>query len=297
MAQNITPIAAEGAVRSGWSDTENNNPYQDQDPNNWRSNTAAQATPSSIPPAESSVGINPSNVASATPTTPASSDTSTKSNTNHNGGLSTTTKVAIAVPVAVGGAALIAAIVFLLLFMRRRKQRKAAAAGAHTPVNSQVHIPKGHAHGQATSRMEMATATAPVPASNNGNGWTMPSQKQNMNPPFDGPLPQQHNSTPILPETYRSSDPGMGIGLALTPENPVPSPSPPSAGFGAEFPRARSPFNHPDDTLSDISRVSGRRRDIDGDGDGDGNRASVISSVSSIDEREHERGHRGFGGH
>jgi len=91
----------------------------------------------------------------------------------------------------------------------------------------------------------------------------------------------------------------MGIGLALTPENPVPSPSPPSAGVGAEFPRARSPFNHPDDTLSDISRVSGRRRDIDGDGDGDGDgdRASVISSVSSIDEREHERGHRGFGGH
>lgn len=262
--------------------------------NNLWSNTASQA------PSPTSSNVAPSQ--STTSGAISSPKAKSNSNSHGNGGLRTNTKIAIAIPVAVGGAALIAALVFLVFYMRRRKQRRAAGE-AHTPVNSQVHIPKGHAHGQATPRMEMATATAPVPAAPNDNNWTMPSQTHNLQPPFDGPLPQQHNSTPVLPETYRSSDPGMGIGLALTPEHPVPSPSPPSAGVGAEFPRARSPFNHPDDTLSDISRVSGRRRGVDGDGggdaDADADRASVISSVSSIDAHEHEHGHgnRGFDGH
>lgn len=84
----------------------------------------------------------------------------------------------------------------------------------------------------------------------------------------------------------------MGIGLALTPEHPVPSPSSPAgaagAGAGDRPIRAQSPFNHPDDTLSDISRVSGRRRD----GGVEADRASVVSSVSSMDEHEHrEYGH------
>lgn len=264
----------------------------------WPGESSARAapsafSPSNVPPAET-VGNYPSDVASATAsaTSDATASAQANSNSNGNGGLRTNTKIAIAIPVAVGGAALIAALVFLVLFMRRRKQRK-ATGGANTPVNSQVHIPKGNQHGQATPRMEMAAATVPASVPPNNDGWTMPSQTHNLQPPFDGPLPQQHNSTPVLPETYRSSDPGMGIGLALTPEHPVPSPSPPSAGIGGEFPRARSPFNHPDDTFSDISRVSGRRRDIDGDGDGDadGDRASVISSVSSIDEHDHGHGH------
>lgn len=289
----------------GSSDSENDqNGAQSYDNGQYSGTAASRAAPSAIspsnvPPAESTIGNYPSDVTS--PTTSATSDATASaqanSNGNGNGGLRTNTKIAIAIPVAVGGAALVAALVFLVLFMRRRKQHK-ATGGAHTPVNSQVHIPKGNQHGQATPRMEMAAATVPASVPSNNDGWTMPSQTHNLQPPFDGPLPQQHNSTPILPETYRSSDPGMGIGLALTPEHPVPSPPPPSAGVGTEFPRARSPFNHPDDTLSDISRVSGRRRDVDGDGDGNanGDRSSVISSVSSIDE-QHGHGQQGFGGH
>ncbi|EYE98846.1 uncharacterized protein EURHEDRAFT_399172 [Aspergillus ruber CBS 135680] len=266
----------------------------------------AALSPSNVSPYESTA----SNNNDVTPTTSSANGNTTSSTTDNSnsdgggsgGGLRTNTKIAIAIPVAVGGAALIAALVFLVLFMRRRKQRK-ATGGANTPVNSQVYIPKGNQHGQATPQMEMAAATDPASVPSNNDGWTMPSQTHNLQPPFDGPLPQQHNSAPVLPETYRSNDPGMGIGLALTPEHPVPSPSPPSAGAGAAFPRSRSPFNHPDDTLSDISRVSGRRRDINGDeagdADADADRASVISSVSSIDEHGHGHGHghRELGGH
>ena len=221
------------------------------------------------------------------------------SNTGNGGstGMSGNKKVAIAVPVAIGGAAVIAGIIFLVLYIQRRKQRKQGRASLLPPANTRV------AMDQAP-----AAATMVLPSSQAQAQAQAQAQPRNidMSSPFDGSLPHDP-SPPYQPSTNTGSSRDIdanhaaGIGVALSPESqapPSPSPSPPPAVTGVAARniqsqdidgqnRAQSPFDDPiPDTFSDISRVSGRRRDGMG---------SIRSAVSSLDDehesRDHSHGH------
>lgn len=269
---------------------------------------AEEPTPTPEPtaePTESIPNVTPveSSIIYPTPTSSSSvepdSTTTSIANTGNGGstGMSGNKKVAIAVPVAIGGAAVIAGIIFLVLYIQRRKQRKQGRASLLPPANTRV------AMDQAP-----AAATMVLPSSQAQAQAQAQAQPRNidMSSPFDGSLPHDP-SPPYQPSTNTGSSRDIdanhaaGIGVALSPESqapPSPSPSPPPAVTGVAARniqsqdidgqnRAQSPFDDPiPDTFSDISRVSGRRRDGMG---------SIRSAVSSLDDehesRDHSHGH------
>ena len=223
------------------------------------------------------------------------------SNTGNGGstGMSGNKKVAIAVPVAIGGAAVIAGIILLVLYLQRRKQRKQQQGRASLLPPANTRLDMGQAPAAATMVLPSSQAQAQAQAQ---------PRNIDLSPPFDGSLPHDP-SPPYQPSTNTGSSQHIdanhaaAIGVALTPEqqappSPSPSPSPPPAVTGVAARnihsqdidsqnRAQSPFDDPiPDTFSDISRVSGRRRDGMG---------SIRSAVSSIDDehegRDHGRGH------
>ena len=226
--------------------------------------------------------------------TPASSSVDTDStagisNTGNGGstGMSGNKKVAIAVPVAIGGAALIAGIILLVLYIQRRRQRKQQHQGRASLLPAANTPMMGPAPAAATMALPSSQAQTQAPPRN-----------IDLSPPFDGSSPAYQPST----DTRLSQDIDANhaaIGVAFTPEQqapPSPSPSPPPpavTGVAARniqsqdidsHNRAQSPFDDPPlpDTFSDISRVSGRRRDGMG---------SIRSAVSSIDDEHEARGH------
>ena len=270
---------------------------------------AEEPTPTPEPteePTESIPNVTPVENTTIYPTPTSSSsvepDSTTTSiaNTGNGGstGMSGNTKVAIAVPVAIGGAAVIAGIIFLVLYIQRRKQRKQGRASLLPPANTRV------AMGQAP-----AAATMVLPSSQAQAQAQAQPRNIDMSHPFDGSLPHDP-SPPYQPSTNTGSSRDIdanhaaGIGVALSPEPQAPaspSPSPPPAVTGVAARniqsqdvdsqnRAQSPFDDPiPDTFSDISRISGRRRDGMG---------SIRSAVSSLDDDEHEaRDHSHGHGH
>lgn len=197
--------------------------------------------------------------------------------------MSTSTKVAIAVPVAVGGALLIAAIIFLIIFLRRRKQRQQQQQQKEDGQALQEQADKPPPYEPELSREEMATATAPVA------GWTAPTAAPRF--PFNEPTQSTLDAGP---------DAHQAIGVALVPEQqhhhhqqtqPAGATGAAATGFhdiNDNHSRTQSPFDDPDDAMSEISRFSGRRRD--GESGGTGSVRSAVSAVSD-DEGEHGHGH------
>lgn len=256
-----------------------------------------ESNPNVIPVTTSTFG--PSDNTTPSPSSTETDSTAGISNTGNGGstGMSGNKKVAIAVPVAIGGAAVIAGIILLVLYIQRRKQRKQqqqqGRASLLPPANTRVDM------GQAP-----AVATMVVPSSQAQAQAQEQAQPRNidLSPPFDGSLPHDP-SPPYQPSTNTGSSQDIdanhaaAIGVALSPEPqapPSPSPSPPPAVTGVAARniqsqdidsqnRAQSPFDDPiPDTFSDISRISGRRRDGLG---------SIRSAVSSIDDEHEGRDH------
>ena len=204
--------------------------------------------------------------------------------------MSANTKVAIAVPVAVGGALLIAAIIFLIFFLRQRKQRQQQQQQQQQKDNGQIPtqapvqergLDQPPPYGPEDSRVEMASATAPVA------GWSGSPRF-----PFDEPTQATVDAGP-------ESDAHRGIGIAVTPEQQQQQQqqqqTQPDVAATTGFhdvnddlnrSRTQSPFDDPEDTLSDISRGFG----------GTGSVRSAVSAVS--DEGDgHAYGHgQGHGG-
>lgn len=253
-----------------------------------------ESNPNVIPVTTSTFG--PSD--NTTPTPSSSVETAGIANTGNGGstGMSGNKKVAIAVPVAIGGAAVIAGIILLVLYIQRRKQRKQQQGRASLLPPANIRVDMGQAPAAATLVIPSSQAQAQAQPRN-----------IDLSPPFDGSLPDDP-SPPYQPSTNTGSSRDIdanhaaAIGVALSPEpqapsSPSPSPSPPPAVTGVAARniqsqgidsqnRAQSPFDDPiPDTFSDISRVSGRRRDGLG---------SIRSAVSSIDD-EHEGRDHGHG--
>lgn len=259
-----------------------------------------ESNPNVIPVTTSTFG--PSNNITPTPSSTETDSTAGIANTGNGGstGMSGNKKVAIAVPVAIGGAAVIAGIILLVLYIQRRKQHKQQQGRASLlpPANIRVDM------GQAPAAATMVIPSSQAQAQAQTQAQAQP-RNIDLSPPFDGSLPDDP-SPPYQPSTNTGSSRDIdanhapAIGVALSPEPqapPSPSPSPPPAVTGVAARniqsqdidsqnRAQSPFDDPiPDTFSDISRVSGRRRDGLG---------SIRSAVSSIDD-EHEGRDHGHG--
>lgn len=186
-------------------------------------------------------------------------------------------------PVAVGGALLIAAIIFLVFFLRRRKQRQQQQQqqkdNGQIPTQAPAQergLDQPPPYGPEDSRVEMASATAPVA------GWSNSPRF-----PFNEPTQATVDAGP-------ESDAHRGIGVAVTPEQQQTQPDVAAkTGFhdvnnDLNRSRTQSPFDDPEDTLSEISRGFG----------GTGSVRSAVSAVSDEGDGHaygHGQGHGGLG--